>query len=99
MKLAKKIGLSVADVELKRFQEHPVLMVKRFDRVYKDNRVERLHVIDACQMLDLASSHKYERNFGSGRDVKDIREGASFLSFLQVLMGMSLILMKLMHIK
>jgi len=78
MKLAKKIHLNVAEVELKRFKEHPVLMVKRFDRVYKGNRVERLHVIDACQMLDLSSTHKYERNFGSGRDVKDIREGASF---------------------
>ena len=78
MKLAKKIGLNVAEVELKRFREHPVLLVKRFDRIYKESRVERLHVIDACQMLDLSSTHKYERNFGSGRDVKDIREGASF---------------------
>jgi len=78
MKLAKKINLSVAEVELYRFKEHPVLMVKRFDRIYKESRVERLHVIDGCQMLDLSSSHKYERNFGSGRDVKDVREGASF---------------------
>lgn len=78
MKLAKKIGLSVAQVALKRFKEHPVLMVKRFDRIYKDNRVERLHVIDTCQMMDLSSTHKYERNFGSSRDVKDIREGVSF---------------------
>ena len=83
MKLAHKINLNVADVALKRFKEHPVLMVKRFDRVYKDNRVERLHVIDACQMLDLSSSHKYERNFGSSRDVKDIREGASFAKLFQ----------------
>lgn len=78
MKLAKKINLSVAEVALHRFKEHPVLMVKRFDRVYKESRVERIHVIDGCQMLDLSSTHKYERNFGSGRDVKNIREGASF---------------------
>ncbi|MEA1916725.1 MAG: HipA domain-containing protein [Campylobacterota bacterium] len=78
MKLAQKINLNVAEVELYRFKKHPVLMVKRFDRVYKEHRVERLHVIDGCQMLDLSSTYKYERNFGSGRDVKDIREGASF---------------------
>jgi len=78
MKLAKKISLNVAQVDLHRFQEHPVLMVKRFDRIYRENGVKRLHVIDGCQMLDLPSSHKYERNFGSGRDVKEIREGASF---------------------
>ncbi|MBL1245122.1 MAG: HipA domain-containing protein [Sulfurimonas sp.] len=78
MHLAKQIGLNVAQVELKRFNEAPVLLVKRFDRVYEVDCVKRLHVIDACQMLDLSSSYKYERNFGSGRDVKDIREGASF---------------------
>lgn len=78
MKLAKKINLNVAQVELYRCKEHPVLMVKRFDRVFENKKVERLHVIDGCQMLDLPSSYKYERNFGSGRDVKQIREGASF---------------------
>jgi len=78
MKLAKKIDLNVAEVELYRFKEHPVLMVKRFDRVFEGTHVKRLHVIDACQMLDLSLSYKYERNFGSGRDVKHIRNGASF---------------------
>lgn len=78
MKLAKKIGLNVAEVELRRFKNYPVLMVKRFDRVFKHDKVERLHVIDGCQMLDLPSAYKYERNFGSSRDVKDIRGGASF---------------------
>jgi serine/threonine-protein kinase HipA len=34
-------------------------------------------VIDACQALDLGVSHKYEQNFGSGRDVAHIRDGAS----------------------
>jgi len=54
------------------------LLVKRFDRVYKDNFVTRLHVIDGCQMLDLPPTYKYEQNFGSLRDVQHIREGASF---------------------
>jgi len=79
MKLAKSIGLDVADVELKYFGKYPALLVKRFDRVYKaEEGVERVHVIDGCQMLNLNTTYKYERNFGSGRDVKDIREGASF---------------------
>ena len=79
MRLAKKIGLNVADVELRYFGKYPTLLVKRFDRVYKENEgVERIHVIDGCQALDMSSSYKYERNFGSGRDVKDIREGVSF---------------------
>lgn len=83
MKLAKMIDLNVAEVELYRFEEHPVLMVKRFDRVFHDNSVERLHVIDGCQMLDLPLAYKYERNFGSGRDVKEIRNGVSFSKLFQ----------------
>ncbi len=78
MKLAKILKLNVADVELHRFKQHPVLMVERFDRIYKGNTVERLHVIDGCQMFDLSASAKYERNFGSSRDVKHIRNGANF---------------------
>ena len=79
MSLAQTIGLHVASVTLHKYGTHPVLMVKRFDRyVHNDGSIERLHIIDGCQMLDLPSSYKYERNFGSGRDVADIREGASF---------------------
>jgi serine/threonine-protein kinase HipA len=78
MLLAKRLGLNVATVALKRFGEHPVLMVERFDRVYKDDFVQRLHMVDGCQMLNLPASYKYEQNFGSSRDVAHVREGASF---------------------
>ena len=78
MTLAKKIGLNVAKVELKRFNEYPTLLIERFDRVYKDNFVGRLHIIDGCQMLNFPPSYKYEQNFGNLRDVAHIREGASF---------------------
>jgi serine/threonine-protein kinase HipA len=61
-------------------------LIKRFDRrIVADasnpeaiSRIDRLHVIDACQALDLPASFKYERNLGSNRDVRDIREGVSF---------------------
>jgi serine/threonine-protein kinase HipA len=63
MKLALRIKLPVARVRLKRFGE-PVLLVKRFDRQLTEEGVERLHVIDGCQMLDLPPTYKYERPFG-----------------------------------
>ena len=78
MRLAKKIGLKVANVELRRFGKYPTLLIERFDRVYKKDFVERLHIIDGCQMLDLPPTYKYEQNFGNMRDVAHIREGASF---------------------
>ena len=78
MRLAKKIGLKVANVELRRFGKYPTLLIERFDRVYKKDFVERLHIIDGCQILDLPPTYKYEQNFGNMRDVAHIREGASF---------------------
>ena len=84
MSLAREIGLNVATVELRKYGEHPVLMVERFDRVVSDDSIERLHIIDGCQILDLPSSYKYERNFGSGRDVSHMREGASFTKLFEV---------------
>ena len=85
MSLAQKAGLNVASVSLHKYGQHPVLMVKRFDRLVHDkNTIERLHIIDGCQMLDLPSSYKYERNFGGSRDVSEVREGVSFSKLFMV---------------
>ncbi len=79
MKLAKEVGLNTAEVEIKRFESKPALLVKRFDRKrVSDDEIKRLHIIDGCQALDLSATHKYERNFGKREDVKHIREGVSF---------------------
>ena len=78
--LANALGLPVASARILRVPE-PVLVVERFDRRRVQEGVQgvqRLHIIDACQALDLPASSKYERNLGSGRDVIHIREGASF---------------------
>jgi serine/threonine-protein kinase HipA len=85
MRLAKSVGLNVADVELLRFQNEAVLLVKRFDRIYhSDSYVERLHIIDGCQMLDLSPSEKYERPYGSQRDVAHFRSGANFTKLFEL---------------
>lgn len=76
LKLATTLGIPTAEVEILRIPE-PVLMIKRFDRIVHDAHVERLHVVDSCQALNLSVNHKYERNFGSGRDVANIRDGVS----------------------
>lgn len=79
MHLARKCGLDVADVDILHFGNHPSLLVKRFDRAFKtESEVQRRHVLDGCQMLNLPPEYKYERNFGSGRDVAHIREGVSY---------------------
>lgn len=77
MSLGKRLGLSVAPVSILRVPE-PILVVQRFDRVREAERVRRLHIVDGCQALNFPVAYKYERNFGSGRDVRDIRDGVSF---------------------
>jgi len=77
MSLAGRLGLPVASVSILRLP-NPVLVVERFDRLREADRVRRVHMIDSCQALNLPVSYKYERNFGSGKDVRTIRDGVSF---------------------
>jgi serine/threonine-protein kinase HipA len=77
MSLARRLGLSVASVSILRVPD-PILLVERFDRVRQTQRVHRRHIIDSCQALNFPVAYKYERNFGSGREVRDIRDGVSF---------------------
>lgn len=76
MRLAKAVGIDTATVRLVHVPE-PVLVVERFDRRRNAGEIERVHVIDGCQALGLPSHFKYERQFGSGKDVAHIRDGAS----------------------
>ncbi|MES9858114.1 MAG: HipA domain-containing protein [Sedimenticola sp.] len=76
LNLAGRLGLQTPETEIRRVPE-AVLVIKRFDRQPDNEAVRRLHCIDTCQALDLGVSHKYERNFGSSRDVAHIRDGVS----------------------
>ncbi len=84
MQLARHCGLTVANVQLMYFGNNPALLVERFDRKLIDSsKVKRRHVIDGCQSLNLPPEYKYERNFGGGRDVKHIRDGASYTKLFE----------------
>ena len=76
MRLAAAAGLPVAEVALERFGE-PVLSVRRFDRMWREGTVERLHLIDGCQLLNLPPNYKYERPFGKSGHAAGLRTGAS----------------------
>ncbi len=76
MELARLVKLPAAPVALARYGE-PVLVVERFDRRWSGARVERRHLIDGCQMLDLPPAYKYERPFGKSGEGAKIRTGAS----------------------
>ncbi len=79
MRLASRLGLKTAEVSIVRVP-HAVLVVRRFDREITNDTMKRIHLVDACQALDLPVSYKYERIFGSGKDVRHVRDGVSFES-------------------
>lgn len=58
MRLAAAVKLPVPDVELLQVP-HSVYLVQRFDRQVSDGRLQRRHVLDACQLLSLDRSYKY----------------------------------------
>ncbi|TLX69609.1 type II toxin-antitoxin system HipA family toxin [Pseudomonas nicosulfuronedens] len=60
MSLARIAGLNVPDVEIRRVPE-PVYLIERFDRRIRDDEVERVHMLDGCQILGISSHFKYQQ--------------------------------------
>lgn len=60
MRLAKNLGLVVPNVH-RRYVPEPVYIIDRFDRMQDVRGWQRLHVIDACQLLGLDRSFKYSQ--------------------------------------
>jgi len=64
MKLAKAIGLPVANVEILDIEGMPVLSVVRYDRIISEGGIQRLHQEDFCQALGIVSEMKYQNEGG-----------------------------------
>lgn len=60
MRLADRMGLRVPVVQI-RYVPQPVYLIERFDRERVDQQTRRLHVIDACQLLGLDRTFKYQQ--------------------------------------
>lgn len=60
MKLADRLGLIVPQVE-RRYVPAPVYLIQRFDRIFVQSEWQRIHCIDACQMLNLDRTYKYQQ--------------------------------------
>lgn len=61
MKLARSCGLDVPDVDICYLPE-PVYLIKRFDRTGEYPNQQRRHVLDGCQLLNLAPLMKYSNS-------------------------------------
>lgn len=70
MRVAKLLGLIVADTDIGFFEDQHVLIVTRFDRIPVENGYLRLHQEDLAQATGTSFLNKYERD--SGPNYRDI---------------------------
>ncbi len=67
--LAKRIGLSVVEADLKKVDDVNYLLIKRYDRLFietkeESNKIMRIHQEDFCQALGISSANKYQNEGG-----------------------------------
>jgi serine/threonine-protein kinase HipA len=60
-RLAQELRLPVPPVEL-RYVPSSIYIIKRFDRRLREGNVERLHTLDAVQLLSLSAGAKYAKS-------------------------------------
>lgn len=66
LKLCEEFGLSSAIAEVKHYDNKPVIIVERFDRLWRNEVLYRLPQEDICQALGVPPSKKYESDKGPG---------------------------------
>jgi serine/threonine-protein kinase HipA len=90
MRLAKHLGLPVADVETIEVAGRKLIVVERFDRiVHADGATIRLHQEDFCQATGTPPDLKYQENGGpSLRRIAGIVQAATALDSVESLLRM-----------
>lgn len=66
MRTARQLGLDVAETEYLEFVDQPAIVIARFDRLLRNDRLIRMHQEDFCQVFGLDPSRKYEADGGPG---------------------------------
>ncbi len=73
MKLAKLFGLPVPEVDLMNIAGKDIFVVERYDRIKKEDSIQRIHQEDFCQALGIMSASKYQNDGGPGiADILDV---------------------------
>lgn len=74
LRLAAAIGLRTCRSTVMRAGEHPVIVIERYDRLWREDRCLRIHQEDICQSLAVHPGRKYQNEGGPG-----VRETAELL--------------------
>lgn len=88
MRVAKHLGLAVANVETATFGGRKLIVVERYDRVvHSDGSVERIHQEDMCQAIGVFPDKKYEEDGGpSLARIADLPQATAGLDSVEALL-------------
>jgi len=76
--LCRALGLESAKAEVLMFDGKPVIVVERFDRIWRDSVLYRVPQEDICQALGVPPTRKYQSDGGPGiTDILEFLNGAA----------------------
>jgi serine/threonine-protein kinase HipA len=64
LKLARSLGLPVAETKVMRFEKEIAIVIERYDRQFSGNTIIRVHQEDICQALGILPTKKYQNEGG-----------------------------------
>jgi serine/threonine-protein kinase HipA len=75
--LCRALGLESANAKVLMFNDKPVIVIERFDRLWRDDVLYRLPQEDICQALGVSPMRKYQSDGGPGIvDILEFLNGA-----------------------
>jgi serine/threonine-protein kinase HipA len=78
LKLARGLGLPVAETKVMRFEKEIAIVIERYDRQFSGNTIIRVHQEDICQALGILPTKKYQNEGGPApTDVVGLLRGYS----------------------
>lgn len=66
LRIAKKLDFDVPNVEMRRANGVPYLLIERYDRERVGDKLRRIHQEDFCQALGITTTYKYQKEGGPG---------------------------------
>ena len=64
LRLARRLGLPVAETKVMRFEKEIAIVIERYDRQFSGNQIVRVHQEDICQARGILPTKKYQSEGG-----------------------------------
>ena len=70
--IAKNIGLEVNDAQIINIDGEKILVIKRFDREFNYDKINKKHIIDGVQLLNMPPEYKYQKVYGENSAIEGV---------------------------